>query len=123
MSNRLIPPGTKVYISSYMTRHKDLNIPAFYAKQKELEAKGLRVLNPADIPLRYGANKPYNFYLKKAMQLMLDADVMLVFGDERAIAASIGVNKELSLASLVGIPVFEQELPGGVIKGLKDEQV
>lgn len=106
----------KVYISSYMTGHDGFNISAFDAKKEELEAKGAQVLNPADIVRKYGLNKPYNFYLRKAMRMLLKADVVLVFGDKKALSLSRGVKKEVSLANLVDIPVFEQVLPKWILE-------
>lgn len=40
-----------IYIAGAMTKEKDFNHPAFFAKAAELEAQGWVVLNPATLPL------------------------------------------------------------------------
>ncbi len=98
---------TKVYISSAMTGKPNYNTEAFFAKAKELQKRGLTVLNPAENSVKYGFNKSYGFYMREAIKMLLEADVMLVFGDWKD---SKGVAYERQIAALCEIPIVIEYL-------------
>ena len=92
----------KVYISSKMTGLPDFNYSAFDKKAEELKAMGFNVLNPADIGRKYGTDKSTAFYRRKNLEMLLQADILLVFGN----TDSKGVEFEILTASEIGIPVW-----------------
>lgn len=97
----------KIYISGPMTGYKNHNSDAFYKIETYLRGRGFSSIeNPIHLQEMYGDHEEYNFYLKKALQLLLGADAVYVFGDYEK---SKGVTKEIELAQAVGIPVFYEE--------------
>lgn len=105
---------TKVYISSAMTGKPYFNHQAFFEKEAELRDYGYEVLNPAIIGQKHGFGKDYGFYLRKALIMLLDADIVLVFGDWKG---SKGVAVERYVAGACGIPVFFSKEP--LLNGVK----
>ena len=95
----------KVYISSKMTGLPDFNFPAFDKKAEELRSMGFNVLNPAEIGRKYGTTKPIKFYRRKNLEMLLQADILFVFGD---IAGSRGVEFEIIVAKGLGLPVWRE---------------
>ena len=93
----------KVYISSKMTGLPEFNFPAFDKKAEELEHCGFTVLNPADIGRKYGTDKSTAFYRRKNLEMLLQADILYVFGD---VSGSRGVEFELIVAKGLGLPVW-----------------
>lgn len=59
-----------------MTGIKDWNFPAFNKAQKELEALGYEVENPASHGC--GLDHPWEYYLKMALTQMLTCDIIVV---------------------------------------------
>lgn len=96
----------KVYISSKMTGLPDFNFPAFDKKAEELRTMGFNVLNPADIGRKYGTDKSTAFYRRKNIEMLLQADVLFVFGN---IAGSKGVEFEKLIARELGLPIWREE--------------
>lgn len=96
----------KVYISSKMTGLPDFNFPAFDKKAEELEQRyGFKVLNPAEIGRKYGTNKSTAFYRRKNLEMLLQADILFVFGDT---SGSKGVYFEISVAKEFGLPIWKE---------------
>lgn len=97
------PPQKKIFISSKMTGLPGYNYDAFKEMEKALtEQEDCIVLNPAKIGLKYGYNEPYDFYIRKSLQMLLEADEVLFFGDYQN---SKGSQIEKKVAELVGIPI------------------
>ena len=96
----------KIYISSKMTGLPDFNFPAFYKNAKELEAMGFEVLKPATIGDRYGTDKPISFYRRKNLEMLLQADILFIFGDVRG---SKGVEFEKLIARELDLPIWREE--------------
>lgn len=102
----------KVFISSKMSGLKNYGYENFFKKEQELRAQGLDVLNPADIGLKYGFDKPYSFYTRHSLQMLLQADIILCFGDYKN---SPGARLELAIAKVSGIPVFVESIPKNIL--------
>lgn len=98
----------KIFISSKMTGLKNFGYDNFFKKEKELRALGFDVLNPADIGLKYGYDKPYQFYIRMALKMLLQADAVLCFGDYKN---SVGSLIERIVADVSGIPVYKNKMP------------
>lgn len=97
----------KIYISGPMTGYPDHNSENFYRVETELRNRGFSSIeNPIHLQELYGNDETYNFYLKKALQMMLGSDAIYVFGDYKK---SYGVKQEINLAHIVGIPLFFEE--------------
>lgn len=95
----------KIYISSKMTGLPDFNFPAFDKKTEELRTMGFEVLNPAEIGRKYGTDKSTAFYRRKNLEMLLQADVLFVFGN---IAGSKGVEFEVTVAKMLDIPIWRE---------------
>jgi len=95
----------KVYISSKMTGLPDFNYPAFDKKAEELRSMGFNVLNPVGIGRKYGTDKSTAFYRRKNLEMLLQADVLFVFGD---IAGSKGVEFEIVVAKELDLPIWRE---------------
>jgi len=98
----------KVFISSKMTGLKNFGYENFFKKEKELRALGFEVLNPADIGLKFGYDKPYKFYIKMALRMLLQADAVICFGNYED---SRGSQIERAVAKIAGIPVYLDSIP------------
>ena len=95
--------NAKIYLSGPMTGLPDYNKDAFKLRAEILRNKGFHVNNPAEISDKHGLDKPYGFYLRKALQQLLDSDVVYVFGD---ITNSKGAQMEIKIAQTIGMPVY-----------------
>ncbi|ACC98523.1 hypothetical protein Emin_0970 [Elusimicrobium minutum Pei191] len=74
--------NAKIYISSAMSNKENFNQQAFFEKEAELRSRGYKnILNPAVIGQKHGFKKPYSFYMREAIKMLADADIMVVFGD------------------------------------------
>lgn len=97
----------KVYISGPMTGYENHNSEEFYKVELALRNRGFSSIeNPIHLQELYGDGETYNFYFKKALQMMLSSDAIYVFGDYQK---SYGVKNEINLAHVVGIPIFYEE--------------
>ena len=106
INTKNILPNQTVYLSGPMTGLPDYNRTAFNMRAEAFKKLGYTVLNPADISVTHGTDKAYEFYLKRSLQMMLQADVVYVFGEYKN---SKGVFAELYLARMTGMTViFEQ---------------
>lgn len=95
--------NAKIYISSSMTGKPNFNHQAFFEKEADLRSRGYKnILNPAIIGQKHGLNKPYAFYIREAFKMLLQADVMVLFGDWHK---SKGAAWERQVAEICGIPV------------------
>lgn len=107
INDKNLLPHQTVYLSGPMTGLPDYNRGAFNLREEAFKAKGINVLNPARISEKAGTQHEYEWYLKRALRLMLEADVLYVFGD---VTHSRGVDVELRLARELKMPVvFESE--------------
>ena len=95
-----------VYLSGPMTGLPDCNRAAFNSRAEAFRAAGYEVQNPADISVTFGTHKSYEFYFKRALRMMLTSDVVYVFGDY---ARSRGVNMELQVAQMAGMPIVRED--------------
>lgn len=96
-----------VYLSGPMTGLPDYNREAFNMRAEAFKQQDYTVRNPADISITHGTDKAYTFYLKRALRMMLEADVVYVFGDWHK---SKGCWFELWVAETLGMTiVFETE--------------
>ena len=66
---------------------------------------GFEVLNPAEIGRKYGTDKSTAFYRRKNLEMLLQADVLFVFGN---IAGSKGVEFEVTVAKMLDIPIWRE---------------
>lgn len=98
-----------VYLSGPMTGLPDYNRAAFNLRAEAFKALGYSVNNPADISVTHGTDKSYGFYFKRALRLMLESDVVYVFGDT---SNSAGVQMELKVAEMAGMPIVREEQHG-----------
>lgn len=94
-----------VYLSGPMTGLPDYNRAAFNLRAEAFKALGYSVNNPADISVIHGTDKAYGFYFKRALRLMLESDVVYVFGDT---SNSAGVQMELKVAEMAGMPIVRE---------------
>ena len=92
-----------IYISGPMRGMPDYNRPAFDKRAALMREAGYTVYNPADISRLYGLDKPYAFYFRKALDLLLKSDCVYVFGD---VTESKGAQMEIEVAKMAEIPVI-----------------
>ena len=97
-----------------MTGYENSNFPAFHATADALRARGMEVVNPAEINVTgYSQGHPefYNQCLRADLKAMMDCHaIALMRGWER----SNGANLELHVAHRVGMEVlFVDELLAG----------
>lgn len=102
VNTKNIAPTQTVYLSGPMTGLPDYNRAAFNLRAEAFRAAGYSVKNPADISVTHGTDKAYEFYFKRALRMMLDADVVYVFGDTMQ---SRGVEMELQVAKMAGMQI------------------
>ncbi len=106
----------RVYLSGPMTGHPESNFPAFHAAAAALRAKGLEVVNPAEINVKGAENAAdsYMACLRADLRAMMDCEaIALLAGWEK----SNGANLELHVAHRVGMDVLfvDQLLAGGAL--------
>lgn len=107
INDKNILPIQSVYLSGPMTGLPDYNRAAFNLREQAFSAKGNTVLNPARLSEKAGLNHDYEWFLKRALLMMLQADVIYVFGD---VTHSRGVDLELRIARELRMQVvFESE--------------
>lgn len=92
-----------VYLSGPMTGLPDYNRAAFNLRAEAFRAAGYTVNNPAEISVTHGTDKSYGFYFKRALRMLLNSDVVYVFGD---ITESKGALLELDVAKTAEMPVI-----------------
>ena len=91
-----------VYLSGPMTGLPDYNRVAFNLRAEAFRAAGYTVNNPAEISVTHGTSKSYGFYFRRAMRMLLNSDVVYVFGD---ITESKGALMELDVAKMAEMPI------------------
>lgn len=109
VAHETISKHQTVYLSGPMTGLPDYNRAAFNLRAEAFQALGYSVNNPADISVTHGTDKAYGFYFKRALRLMLESDVVYVFGDT---SNSAGVQMELKVAEMAGMPIVREEQHG-----------
>ena len=92
-----------VYLSGPMTGLPDYNRAAFNLRAEAFRAAGYTVNNPAEISVTHGTSKSYGFYFRRAMRMLLNSDVVYVFGD---ITESKGALMELDVAKMAEMPII-----------------
>jgi hypothetical protein len=71
-----------IYLSSKMTGLKDFGYKNFEDKEIELRNRGFKnIINPNIISRKFGNRKDHAFYMKKAIDLLLKADTLYLFGN------------------------------------------
>lgn len=98
-----IDKSQTVYLSGPMTGLPDYNRAAFNLRAEAFRAAGYTVNNPAEISVTHGTSKSYGFYFRRAMRMLLNSDVVYVFGD---ITESKGALMELDVAKMAEMPVI-----------------
>lgn len=88
-----------VYLSGPMTGHTDLNFPSFTEAAQRLRAAGMHVISPHEHQ-EDGPPKPWTFYLRKDLRLLLECDTIIMLTGwrnsrgavlERHVAAELGM--------------------------------
>lgn len=102
INTRNIDKTQTVYLSGPMTGLPDCNRAAFNMRAEAFKALGYSVNNPADISVTHGTDKAYGFYFKRALRMMLECDVVYIFGD---ITNSRGAEMEIQVARMADMPV------------------
>lgn len=97
-----IDKNQTVYLSGPMTGLPDYNRAAFNLRAEAFRAAGYTVNNPAEISVTHGTSKSYGFYFKRALKMLLDSDVVYIFGD---ITESKGALMELDVAKMAEMPI------------------
>lgn len=100
-----------VYLSGPMTGLPDYNREAFKLRAEAFRAAGYTVNNPAEISVTHGTSKSYGFYFRRALRMLLNSDVVYVFGD---ITKSRGAKFEINTAEMAEMPVIFEDLQKGV---------
>lgn len=102
----------KVYLSGPMKGYPESNFPAFHSTAAALRAKGLEVVNPAEIEPGVaqpdGEESPgwrdfYNACLRADLKALMDCQAIALM---RGWEASNGANLELHVAHRVGMRVL-----------------
>lgn len=105
INTRNIDKTQTVYLSGPMTDLPDYNRESFNLRAEAFRAAGYTVKNPAEISVTHGTDKSYGFYFKRALRMMLESDVVYVFGD---ITQSRGAEMELQAAQLAGMSIVRE---------------
>ena len=98
-----------IYLSGPMTGLPDYNREAFNMRTEAFRQAGYTVNNPAEISVTHGTSKSYGFYFKRALRMMLNSDVVYIFGD---ITKSNGALMELNVAKMAEMPVVWEVFAG-----------
>lgn len=109
MATPTVRPGQRIYLSGPMTGLPECNFPAFLRAADRLRRRGLEVFNPAD----YGADpdQTWEDCLRRDIPDMLACEAVAVLpGWEESRGASL----EVSIASILGIPVVDAETHAAV---------
>ena len=102
INTKNINKNQTVYLSGPMTGLPDYNRAAFNLRADAFRAAGYTVNNPAEISQEHGLSHPYGFYFKRALKMLLESDVVYIFGD---ITESKGALMELDVAKMAEMPV------------------
>jgi hypothetical protein len=105
----------KIYIAGPMTGIKDWNFPAFFAAEKELEALGYEVINPAhndgatvqealeSAGSPEAPNNPWRWYMKRDLPHVLSCDMICLLPGWQS---SKGASLEVTVAKAIGLPLM-----------------
>ncbi len=89
-----------------MTGIPDLNYPAFFEAEENLQLHYSKILNPARLQLDKNQENKWENWMRKAIVMMMEAThVVLLPGWEN----SKGATEEVRLANLLGIKVVKYE--------------
>lgn len=95
------------YIAGPMTGLPDFNYPAFQAAAEQLRAAGVDVKSPTEVsndqaPDNYTAEKPYGYYLRRSLRMLLDCDEMVLLPGWEY---SRGATLEREIAEMLGMTI------------------
>ncbi|GMA52595.1 hypothetical protein GCM10025857_40110 [Alicyclobacillus contaminans] len=99
----------KIYISGPMTGLPEYNFPAFNRTASFLRSLGIEVINPAEGVTEL--DKPWDWYMRRALRLLLDADMVLMLPGWQQ---SPGARLERDVAQRLGMPVSYLEALTGL---------
>lgn len=106
---------TKVYIAGPMSGMKDFNFPAFFEAERQLEALGYEVINPAhndgatvqealqSAGTPESPNKLWSYYMKRDLPHVMDVDMLCVLPGWQN---SKGASLEVAVAKALGLPLM-----------------
>ena len=97
----------RVYIAGPMTGLPQYNYPLFDAVEQALTQAGHSVFNPAAIGRVHGFAKPYGFYLRESLQMMLECNAIAMLPGWKQ---SRGASLEYTIAT--ALQFLEVQLPG-----------
>lgn len=90
------------YVSGGMTGLPDLNFPAFHRAAAKLRARGLHVVNPAELDEDDDLGMPWGYYLRRDIRALVDCThIAMLPGWEN----SKGARLERHIAIELGMPV------------------
>lgn len=94
------PKPKTVYLSGPMTGLPDLNFPAFHAAAADLRARGVHVINPAEI--NPDSQMSWEACMRADIRALCDCDVLVLLpGWEK----SKGAHLELHIAHRLGLSI------------------
>lgn len=93
---------TTIYVAGPMTGYPEFNYPAFRAAGEALHAAGFQVL----LPLHEDTSKPWGFYMRHALRMVLEADGLALLPGW---AASKGATLEVHVATALGLDIMALE--------------
>lgn len=97
----------KVYIAGPMTGRPEYNVPAFNEAAARYRSLGYEVANPAELPLEHGYEKPWSFYMRLAIGMLLGCDAIVMLDGWQE---SRGATLEHHIATRLGLELlFDKE--------------
>lgn len=91
---------TTLYVAGPMSGLPELNYPAFNEAAEQLRAAGFEVLNPVDVVVPRGATPTWQWFMRRTLKMMLDADAIATLPGWRD---SKGASIEVDTADRIGI--------------------
>lgn len=98
--------STKLYIAGKMTGMPEFNFPAFHEAAAELRAAGYEVQNPAEGEHNRDLTKPWNFYMRHDIRMLLDCDGLALL---EGWSGSKGAQLEYHIATAIEMPALPVE--------------
>ena len=90
-----------LYVAGPMTGLPDFNYPAFRKAAQQLRAAGYGVRNPTEVAVPKGFTPSWEWYMRRTLKMMLDADGIAVLPGWRK---SRGASIEVDTGDRIGIP-------------------
>lgn len=100
----------KTYLSGGMSNLPEFNFPAFHRAAASLRARGIEVVNPAELDAADTEPKTWAEYLRRDIKALMDCDCIAMLPGWRD---SKGATLENHIAQQLGMQVIElpQEQP------------